>query len=301
MQWYWLAALLALAACKDASREAKSVAERATAPAPAGPADAVDDGSQCPQQPFAASTPLAEASGAAWLTIDGKLSLVVVADSGHTGDYAILDPDTGETRELGKLPLGKLGDDLEGLAAHDDKLYGLTSDGQMRVWQRKGKAFELVDGPYAIGSEADGTTCAPRKKCAINYEGLALAPQPQGSCAGFACSKGDGHLYCLTEQHGRYVADPTKRIAVTRAGVLGDCAFSDRGTLWVGNNAFGLSEVFRVDGWANPATAEVVSANAFGIGFPEVIAARGDIIYRMSDTGGSPSLMVKFRCSAINR
>ena len=83
--------------------------------------------------------------------------------------------------------------------------------------------------------------------------------------------------------------------------MLGDCAFSDRGVLWVGNNVFGLNQVFRVDGWAEPATAKVVATNAFGVGFPEVIAARGDIIYRMSDTGGSPSLMAKFRCSTIPR
>ena len=308
-------ALLALVACRDASSPASApgagsattaaAATTAGSATAAAPADAPDDGSKCPAQPFAQSTPLAEASGAAWLTIDGRLSLVAVADSGHTGDYAILDPDTGETREQGKLPLGtlgttKLGDDLEGLAARGDTLFGVTSDGWMRAWRRAGKRFELVDGPYAIGSDADGTTCTPPTKCPINYEGLAIAPEPPAganACVGFACSKGDGHLYCLTEQKGRYVIDRTRRIPVTRAGVLADCAFSDRGTLWVGNNAFGLNEVFRIDGWADPAHAKAVSTNAFGIGFPEVIAARGDVIYRMSDTGGSPSLLGKFRCS----
>jgi hypothetical protein len=289
-------ALLALVACKGASPEAKRSPAASAEGGPAvegGPAaDAFVDGSQCPQQPFAESTPLAEASGAAWLTIDGKLSLVVVADSGHTGDYAVIDPDTGVTREQGKLPLGTGGDDLEGLAAREDTLFGLTSDGTLRVWRRAGTAFELVDGPYLIGSKADKR---------INYEGLALAPAPQGGLAGFACSKGDGGIYALVERDGRFAVDPAQRIAVTRAGVLGDCAFSDRGVLWVGNNVFGLNQVFRVDGWAAPATANVVATNAFGVGFPEVIAARGDDLYRMSDTGGSPSLMAKFRCSAIPR
>jgi hypothetical protein len=170
----------------------------------------------------------------------------------------------------------------------------------MRVWRRKGTGFELVDGPYAIGSEADGTTCPATKKCPINYEGLALAQKPDG-CAGFACSKGDGHLYCLVGQNGRYAVDRTRRIAVTRKGVIGDCAFSETDTLWVGNNVFGLNEVFRIDGWRDPATAKVVPTNAFGVGNPEVIAARGEVIYRMSDTGGSPSLMAKFRCSAFPR
>jgi hypothetical protein len=294
-------ALLALAACKPEGTGDK-LSPQPQPQAPRGDAPVESDGSQCPQQPFALSTPLPEASGAAWLVIDGTLGLVVVADSGHDGAYVVLDPETGETGEQGRLPLAKLSDDIEGLAGRDDKLYGLTSSGLMRVWRRKNAGFELVDGPYPIGTEADKTVCPPRGRCPINYEGLALAPSPQGSCAGFACSKGDGHLYCLVERDGRFAVDLQQpRIAVARPGVLGDCAFSDTGTLWVGNNAFGLNEVYRVDGWADPATARVVSVNAFGIGFPEVIAARGDVIYRMSDTGGSPSLMAKFRCLANPR
>jgi hypothetical protein len=62
-----------------------------------------------------------------------------------------------------------------------------------------------------------------------------------------------------------------------------------------------MNQEFRVDGWAHPASAQVVSLNAFGDGFPEVIAVRGDVIYRLSDTGGAPSLMGKFRCSPTSR
>jgi hypothetical protein len=261
---------------------------------------AVDPG-RCQRQPFAESTPLPEASGAAWLTIDGKLSMVLVADSGRDGAYAIIDPETGATGEQGKLPLGGPGDDIEGLSAHDDKLFGLTSDGWMRVWRRTGKGFELVEGPYAIGKEAEGTTCAAKKKCAINYEGLALADKPQHGCAGFACSKGDGGVYCLAEQGGRYVVDKSRRIAVTKSGALGDCTFDDQDLLWVGDNVFGVAQVFRVDGWADPASAKVIATNAFGVGNPEVIAVRGGVIYRLSDSGGSPSLMGKFRCLPIAR
>jgi hypothetical protein len=268
-------------------------------------APAMDPG-RCARQPFAESTPLPEASGAAWLTIDGKLAMVVVADSGHDGEYVVLDPETGETREQGKLPLGRgadgkgKSDDIEGFTEHGGKLFGLTSDGWMRVWQRSGKGFELVDGPYAIGSEAEGTMCPPKQKCAVNYEGLALAAKRQG-CAGFACSKGDGGLYCLVERDGRLTVDKSRRISVTKRGALGDCTFSDSDVLWVGNNVFGMNQVFRVDGWADPASAQVVSLNAFGDGFPEVIAVRGDVIYRLSDTGGAPSLMGKFRCSPTSR
>jgi hypothetical protein len=306
---------LALLACRSGDKPAAP--QEGSAPTPVPPAAETEkpDPGHCEQQPFADSTPLPEASGAAWLTIDGKLWMVVIADSGHDGAYALIDPETGKTGETGKLPLGSPGDDIEGLAVHGDTLYGLTSDGWMRAWKRtrvtdpsgagsgpqqSAKAFELADGPYAIGSEADGTTCKVKARCAINYEGLALAATPQG-CAGFACSKGDGHVYCLALRDGRYAIDREQRIKVTREGVIGDCAFDDADRLWVGNNVFGLGEVFRVDGWSEPATARVVATNALGAGNPEVIAARGNLLYRMSDMGGAPSLTAKFRCSAMTR
>src|SRR5262245_32682717 len=96
--------------CKQQEPAPRPAPTPAPNPPPAAwevaPADAPDDASRCPEQPFAKSTPLPEASGAAWLTIEGKLALVVVADSGNQGDYVVLDPDTGATREQGKLPLG---------------------------------------------------------------------------------------------------------------------------------------------------------------------------------------------------
>ena len=306
--------MVALAACqgsKPAQRHEGSAARHgegaAPAPAPdpwAVPAEQKPDPGHCPRQPFADATPLAEASGAAWLPIDGKLALVVVADSGNDGAYAILDPDTGDTREQGKLPLGPgptaKADDIEGLATHGDKLFGLTSDGWMRVWKRKANGFELVDGPYAAGTEADGTTCPFEARCPINYEGLAIASTPRG-CAGYACSKGDGHIYCLIERDGRYRVDAKRRIAVTRPGVIGDCAFDDQDALWVGNNVFGVDQVFRIDGWGDPASAKAVGTNTLGIGNSEVIAVRAGVTYRMSDTGGAPSLLAKFRCLAPTR
>jgi hypothetical protein len=313
-------ALLALAACKGSdrsptrapAREGSAALAQVGSPGSAAqvgsPAQARTDAgvqtitTHCPQQPFAESTPLAEASGAAWLTIDGKLSLVVVADSGNDGAYAILDPDTGETREQGKLPLGKRkDDDLEGLAGRGDRLYGLTSNGLLRVWRRAGTSFALIDGPYAIGRDSDGTTCPSWQRCAIDYEGLALAPAPRGGCAGFACSKGEGTISCLTEQDGRFAVDRKRAIAVTRPGTLADCAFDERGTLWVADNVFGLDQIYRIERWDDVAAAKIVSMNAFGVGFPEVIAVRGDVIYRMSDTGGAPSLLGKFRCSDGSR
>ena len=53
------------------------------------------------------------------------------------------------------------------------------------------------------------------------------------------------------------------------------------------------------DGWADLATAKVVPVVKLGVGFPEVLAVRGDIVYRMSDLGGAPSLMAKWRCHRL--
>jgi len=278
------------------------------------PAPAPGSGSAtwaCDQLPFAASTPIPEASGAAWL--DGKL--VVVGDSGNHGAYGIVDPETGATVEQGTLPLGNSIDDLEGLDARDGKLYGLTSPGWILVWRRTATGFELVEGPYALGPidlppkggigdkppAGNGMVCdAAVTNCGRNYEGLCLRHGPGTSdCTGYALSKADGHLYCLTvtEPDGRLAIHRDHAIAVDRPGVVADCAFAADGTLWAGNNLFGMSQVFRVD----EVRATVTSIGPLGVGFPEVIAARGDVLYRMSDTGGSPSLMAKFRCTGKAR
>jgi outer membrane protein assembly factor BamB len=264
-----------------------------------------------------------EASGAAWLTIDDKLRLVVVGDSGNDGAYGLVDPETGATTETGRLPLSSAaGDDIEGLASRDGKLYGLTSAGWMRVWQRTsgGSArgsprdmqnrFELIGGPYPIGPvdlpdkknqsrppEGDGMVCGARAgNCGRNYEGLCLAPTPRGPCVGFAASKADGHLYCLTDDAGKLVVHHDRAIAITRPGALADCAFSDDDTLWAGSNLFDLGHVYRVAHWEDPAAAQVEQVATLIVGFPEVIAARGDVVYRMSDTNGAPSLMARYRC-----
>ena len=249
----------------------------------------------CEPLPFAASTPVPEASAAAWLPIDGKPMLVVVSDSGQHGAYGLIDPETGETKEQGKLPLGDGGDDLEGLAARDGLLYGLMSNGWMRVWKRAGNGFELAQGPYAIG-EGDLTCDKARSNCARDYEGLCLAPDPATRpCTGYAASRSDGKLYCLMRIGDQLLVNRGEKIEITSKGKLADCAYDDTGGLWAANNLFGLSQVYRIEhGEAQPVAQ-------LGVGFPEVIAVRGDVVYRMSDAGGSPSLMAKFRCTAPTR
>jgi outer membrane protein assembly factor BamB len=269
----------------------------------------------CAQLAFAESTPVPEASGAAWLTLDGKPVLLVVGDSGNHGAYGLIDPDTGATLETGALPLStEAGDDLEGLAVRGDQIYGLTSSGWMRVWQRKatGEGFDLREPPYPLGPvdlpdrknnnrapEGDGMVCnAHVANCGRNYEGLCLAPAPKTArCIGFAASKADGHLYCLTDEAGKLVVHHDRAIEITRPGALADCAFADDGTLWVGSNMFDLGHVYRVAQWDDPARAKVELVGSLGVGFPEAIAARGDVVYRLSDMGGSPSLMARYRCA----
>jgi hypothetical protein len=191
----------------------------------------------------------------------------------------------------------------------------VLSAGWIWVWERHGGGFALVDGPYPLGPidlpdkghgdtppRGDGMVCpGKRSNCGRNYEGLCLAPRPSGPCTGFVAAKADGKLYCLVETAGHLAIDRTRAIAVARPGVIADCAFSDDNTLWVGSNLFDSMNVYQVAGWATPETAKVELVGAYGVGFPEVTAARGEVLYRMSDTGISPSLMAKFRCRPIER
>lgn len=297
--------------------------EPTAAQVPAGPLPAAGSGSAsaaspgdsskgCTLLPFAETTPVPEASGAAWLAIDGVPMLVVISDSGNHGAYGIVDPETGATTETGLLPLsGEASDDLEGTAVRGDRLYAITSSGWIRVWRRKAGGFELIDRPYPLGPidlpdtknndrppRGDGMVCNGRVvNCGRNYEGLCLAPgAPPAACIGFAASKADGHLYCLTEDAGKLVVHRDRAIAVTRPGALADCAFGDDGTLWAGSNLFDLGEVYRIARWDDPAAATIERVGPLAVGFPETLAARGDVVYRMSDMGGAPSLMARFRC-----
>ncbi len=306
-----------------AAAAAAGAACRRTEPPPAGGAsgsaaiaraESAGPGAACSELPFAESTPVPEASGAAWLDLDGALGLVVISDSGNDGAYAIVDPESGDTREQGKLPLGGVGADLEGIAARGGRLHVITSPGWIRAYERADRGFALVDGPYALGPidladkgggwgskppEGSGMVCgAKHTNCGRNYEGLCLAPPgAAGRCVGFAASKADGHLYCVVERAGKLAVEHAGAIAIARPGAVADCAFSEDGRLYVGTNLFDAGNVYRVTGWEDPARAKVARLGPLLIGFPETIAVRGDVIYRMSDTGGAPSHMKKYRCA----
>jgi hypothetical protein len=313
MRLVWLVVVAACGRSADgpaaAPAASASPARAVTVTVPQTPAEP-----GCEELPFAASTPVPEASGAAWLTIDGALALVVISDSGNRGAYGIVDPDSGETREQGMLPLGGGGDDLEGVAMRDGRLIAISSAGWIREWRRVAGGFELVAGPYPLGPvdlpaksggigarppEGEGMVCAERaSNCGRNYEGLCLAHRPRSDtrCVGFAAAKADGHLYCVVEREGRLALDRSHAIAIARPGVIADCAFDEADTLYVGSNTFDLARVYRVHDWHDPARARSVVIGELPIGFPETLAVRGDVFYRMSDTGVAPSLMKKYRC-----
>lgn len=303
-----LAPILALVvACQAEGRPLTVRGE--SAPAPPKPV-AKDTGSKCQPLPFAESLPIPEASGAVWLELDGVLSLLVVADSGHDGEYVLVDAKTGAVRERGHLPLGSPGDDLEGLAVRGDKLWGLTSSGWLRAWVRRGQGFELVAGPTAIGplgqhgqhgAKKHAMSCEPtRVNCGRNFEGLCLerAPrrQDRNACVGMAASKADGKLYCVIERGEGLEIDGSRHLDLTGGHKLGDCAIEGE-VLWVGSNMLELNQVRRVVGWRTPETAMVEELGTLGAGSGEVIAVFGTDVYRLSDLQNAPSLASKFRCA----
>jgi hypothetical protein len=303
--------LVVAAACgaHDASSPPPAPARQVAAESPAPAAWS------CTALPFAGTTPVPEASAAAWLSVDGKDVLVTIGDSGRDGAYGLIDPGSGATLEQGKLPLGDAGDDLEGLATRDGVVYGLTSAGWMRAWTRDGNGFRLIDGPYPLGPvdlsdknlhdrppEGSGMVCGARGvNCGRNYEGLCLPAHPAGPCTGFVAAKADGRLYCLVDDPahaGRFAVRREPSLALGRPGTIADCAFAaDADDLYVASNLFDTNQVYRVAGWHDLATAKVVPLASVGMGFDEGVAVTGDTVYRFSDMGGAPSLMTKFRCT----
>ena len=280
-----LAIALASAACgKDPENPARP--ERA-------PEGGESKDGNCTRLPFAESVPVAEASGAAAMTVDGREVVLVVGDSGTSGAYVLVDAATGELVESGSLPLGDgAGDDLEGLDASGDTVWAVTSAGWMRRWTRVAGGFALADGPYPVGSGA--MSCDARGvNCGKNYEALCVGAA--GGCAGWLGSKADGDLWCLVEEEGRLVADPARSIEVAGPEALTGCDVDPAsGALWVGTNAFD-GRVYRVAG------TEVTPVQQFAEGFLESLVVvpapeGGVILQRYSDLMTAPSLVDRWRC-----
>jgi hypothetical protein len=302
LRWTRAVGVLAAAACGKGAPARPAAGDDAAR----APADGAAAAAPCELLPFAASIDVPEASGAVLFADRGAARLLVIADSGNDGAYAIVDAETGELVEDGLLPLGEgASADLEGLAVRDGLFHAITSSGWMRTWRRTADGFALVDGPYPVADPERGELACEGAmiNCGRNYEGLCLATGEVAAdeCVGLAAAKADGRLYCVVADRGRF-AVTTDAIDVSVAESLTGCDVAPDGTVWAGTNLFGRMLVYQVAGWRRPETARVVEVASLGPGFPEaIVAGPGGVIYRFSDTAGRPSLVAKFRCATPGR
>lgn len=254
----------------DASGDASNDADAASGDADADTRDASEN--DAGPTPLSACTavssdmvPVPEASGSALVDApgDGRVRILLAADSGNAGVALVIDQSGAQSVGL-TLPLGSgAGDDIEGLErGPDGKIYGLTSAGQLRSWRLSdvegGVMATLEDGPYAV-SDDPAWACDPvGVNCGPNYEGLCLHPAPgPGQCAGWAASKALGELVCLVTADGRLVIDAARRIPITVPDQLSGCAFEPVPPyrLLVGANLYSGSALWEVIG---PEEAPVV-------------------------------------------
>ncbi|MBL4633032.1 MAG: hypothetical protein JKY56_04125, partial [Kofleriaceae bacterium] len=211
----------------------------------------------CVVQPFAKSIDIAEASGAVVLD-SGKI--MVVGDSGTNGSYLLLDAETGDELESGRLPLDRrVSDDLEGLAQMDGHIFAITSSGWIQEWDRTKSGFRTQQKSYALAPwDKRELVCRSAKdsNCAQNYEGLCLlrSSPAKGECAGFAAAKATGRLLCLTyDENGnsgrRLQIDPSRVLQVAGSRTLSGCDFDKQGRLWFGNNFFAANSIGYIENW----------------------------------------------------
>jgi sugar lactone lactonase YvrE len=128
---------------------------------------------------------------------------------------------------------------------------------------------------------------------------VAGARSPTAATATPASKQTSGALVCVVRRDGRLDRFTPRRRAPLSDHLeperLADCAIADDGTVWTGDNGFGLGEVRQ---WAITADGATLLGRArLGVGFPEVLAFGPDhAVYRLSDLGGAPSLATAFRC-----
>lgn len=213
----------------------------------------------CQDATFPGVLPVPEASTAAEVELlPGVRELLVTSDSGRGGAaLAIALPGAGSSRAL-TLPLDPgASDDTEGSAWRAGRLYTLASSGAVRRFAPDGTGGLVRDQDvYRIGLEPGSCPDLTAVNCGRNYEGLCLrAPASTHPCAGYAASKAEGKLYCVSiDGAGKlFLRGDVAPLALgLPADQLSDCAFGAAGgpaedVLVVTTNVFGLSRSYRVD------------------------------------------------------
>lgn len=293
-----------------AGRDASSATDAATPPPVDAAAEAEVDAA--PKPPFACkadgtfpgSLAVPEASSAAEVELKpGVRELLVVSDSGNSGKALLIALPSGAQRSITLALDTGASDDVEGIAWRSGKLYTLTSSGAVRRFAPDG-AGGLVRDQDAYPLGADPYSCADLQavNCGKNYEGLCLrAPSSAKPCAGYAASKAEGKLYCLTmDASGKLAASTT--IPPLSLGLpadqLSDCAFGAASgpaadILVVTTNVFGLSQTYRVD-QATGARTKLPIGSLLNV---EATAIDGDgSLYVFDDNSSSTSTSAKVTC-----
>lgn len=293
----------ATAAQADAASDAGPLPDaraEAGAPVEAGAFGCQDD----PSFPGSISVP--EASAATEVELSpGVRELLVVADSGHAGTALLLPLPSGTPRAITLALDAAASDDLEGVAWRGGKLYTLTSSGAVRRFTPDGAGGLVRDqDAYPLGA-APTHACADlgQVNCGRNYEGLCLrADSLDSPCAGYAASRGDGKLYCLTlDQNGVLAASTSRAPLDTGLGAdrLSDCAFGTAGgvaerALIVASNVYDFSRSYRLD---EASGTKQQLPTAFLLNLEAVAVDAEGALYTFSDDNqNAPSPGNRLRC-----
>jgi hypothetical protein len=231
----------------------------------------------------------------------GVRELLVISDSGQNGAALALTFPDGPSREL-RLPLDrKVGDDTEGLAWRAGHLYALTSSGFVLEMTADGRGgLARTEPAYPLGPPPFVCDVADEVNCGKNYEGLCLRGGHGARCAGYAASREEGALYCLSVSGDRLEIDQTKKPLVlpVRPDSLSDCAFGSAdgpaaNALVIATNLHGGSQVYVVD----EATGGISPIAIPGILNDEAVAIdHTGALYQGMDDNGTPSPASRATC-----
>lgn len=278
--------------------------------ADAGFADAKPDVPKAPFSCASASFPLAlsvpEASASAEVELTtGKREMLVISDSGNAGVSLLVTIPNGPTRGITlALDTTIASDDVEGAAWRDGHLYTLTSSGFARRFSPDGQGGLTRDqDAYAIGADPYACLDGTDVNCGKNYEGLCLrASSLAHPCAGYAASKAEGKLYCLTlDANAKLVASTTVPAIDLKLGAdkLSDCAFGTPGgkgeeALVVTTNVNNFSQSYRVE----EATGTLKKLPINSLINNEAIAIDKDgSLYVFDDNSSKTSTAAKMECT----